>query len=78
MEVRCSNCKRKIRAENINAAKDIAFCSSCEELTPLSSLLGSTPSKNFEANSPEIGTTVDDRGNRANFVYPPDKVDTKI
>jgi hypothetical protein len=62
MEVSCSRCKRKIESENINVAKDTAFCTYCESLTSLSTLLESTPSKSFEANSPVSGTTVDDRG----------------
>ena len=62
MEVVCTACKRKIKIENINVAKDTAFCTSCESLTSLSSLLESTPSKSFDAHSPVSGTSVDDRG----------------
>ncbi|MBT1450067.1 hypothetical protein KJ365_04180 [Glaciecola sp. XM2] len=62
MDVTCSKCKRKIDANNINVAKDTAFCSSCERLTSLSDILQSTPSKNFRANSPVQGTTLDDQG----------------
>lgn len=62
MEVSCTKCKRKIKAENINLAKDTAFCTTCESLTSLSTLLESTPSKNFHAHTPVSGTSVDDRG----------------
>lgn len=63
MEVSCTTCKRKIEAENINVAKDTAFCRNCESLTSLSNLLESSTSKNFKANAPVDGTTFDDRGN---------------
>lgn len=62
MEVVCTKCKRKIAAENINVAKDTAYCTSCESLTSLSTLLESTPSRNFDVRSPVGGTSVDDRG----------------
>ena len=62
MVVSCSNCKRKIGSENINVAKDIAYCTNCENLTSLSTLIESTPGKNFDAHSPVSGTWVDDRG----------------
>ncbi len=62
MEVSCTKCNRKIEAENINVAKDTAFCTSCESLTSLSTLLESIPSKNFDAHTPVRGTSVDDRG----------------
>jgi len=62
MKVSCANCKRRIEAENVNVAKDTAYCTSCESLTSLSNILESTPSKNFEANTPVSGTTLDDLG----------------
>jgi len=62
MEVSCTSCERKIEATNINVAKDTAYCTNCESLTSLSSLLESTPSKNFDASSPVSGTSLDDRG----------------
>ncbi len=62
MEVACTKCKRKIEAENINVATDIAFCTSCESLTSLSTLLESAPSKSFDAKSPVSGISVDDQG----------------
>lgn len=62
MEVSCTKCHRTIEATNINVAKDTAYCTNCENLTQLSSLLESTPSKNFEANSPVSGTGLDDHG----------------
>lgn len=62
MEVSCTTCKRKIDSVNINIAKDTAYCTSCENLASLSSLLESTPSKNFDVHSPVSGTTANDRG----------------
>ena len=62
MEVSCNTCERKIDAENINVGKDMAYCIICENLTSLSSLLESTPSKNFDISSPVSGTTVNDQG----------------
>ena len=62
MEVNCNTCKRKIDAENINVAKDTAFCPTCENLASLSGLLESAPSKNFDVSSPVSGTTFEDRG----------------
>ena len=62
MEVSCSKCKRKIAPENINVVKDVAYCMNCENLFSLSTLLESTPSKNFDVRSPVSGTWIDDRG----------------
>lgn len=62
MEVNCTICKRRVEAKNINVAKDTAYCEKCENLSSLSSLLESTPSKNFDARSPVSGTTLDDGG----------------
>ncbi|WP_168188298.1 hypothetical protein [Hahella sp. CCB-MM4] len=63
MEVICVSCKQKIKTENINVTKDTAYCSSCENLTSLSALLESTPSKSFDPLYPVHGTSVEDRGN---------------
>ena len=38
MEVSCSTCKGQIKADNINVAKDTAYCTKCESLHVLSSL----------------------------------------
>jgi len=62
MEVNCSSCKRKIDSENINVSKDTAYCQSCEILTPLSSLLESTPSSNFDTTQSVKGVQVSDNG----------------
>lgn len=64
MEVTCNTCNQRIGSENINAAKDTAFCRSCESLTSLSLLLESKPSNSFDVHSPVSGTSVDDRGYR--------------
>ena len=49
MEVICATCKSVINSENINVAKDTAYCTQCDNLHNLSSLASTSP--NSEPNS---------------------------
>ncbi|KJZ09228.1 hypothetical protein TW85_22035 [Marinomonas sp. S3726] len=62
MQVSCNQCKRKISSENINVAKDTAFCINCESLTSLSSILSSLPSKSFDSTQVLKGVKVESEG----------------
>jgi hypothetical protein len=61
MEVICKSCKSKIKPENINVSKDVAYCSSCENITVLSELVSSTSSSNFNPNKSESGVKIIDQ-----------------
>ncbi len=62
MEVVCTKCKNKILSSNINVAKDTAYCTSCENVTYLSSLLASTSSNSFYQTNSEYGIKINDQG----------------
>jgi len=61
MEVVCKSCKSKIKTENINVAKDTAYCSSCENITALSALVSSSANTSFNPNKSEAGIKISDQ-----------------
>ncbi|MCJ8351534.1 hypothetical protein [Moritella sp.] len=62
MDVICTQCKIKIETEDINVAKDTAYCSSCQNLLILSSILEKQPNNNFDITQPVSGIKVEDNG----------------
>lgn len=62
MDVTCSQCRTKINSDNINVAKDTAYCQRCENLTHLSSLLQSTPDRAFDKRQSIKGVSVSESG----------------
>jgi len=63
MEVNCTTCKGQIKAESINVAKDTAYCTQCENLLPLSSLLpdDNISAKAFDPHEKVDGLTAQDK-----------------
>lgn len=68
MEVSCSKCKSSIKADNINVAKDTAFCTKCENLHALSSLVSDdtvsdniAPAPKFDPFEKVDGVVIDDK-----------------
>ena len=64
MEVICATCSSIIDTENINVAKDTAYCTKCENLHNLSSLTSRSTSKakvKFDPYQKVDGVTVDDK-----------------
>jgi hypothetical protein len=63
MEVICATCESIIDADNINVAKDTAYCAKCENLHHLSSLSSkkSAPKAKFDPYEKVDGVTVDDK-----------------
>lgn len=62
MEVKCSRCGQAIATENINVAKDTAFCIPCNKLTALSSLLENNTRVRASTVAPVSGTTLTNSG----------------
>ncbi len=58
MDVVCQHCKSKIKSENINVAKDAAYCSACDKTTALSELLNPTVKSHFIPGSSEAGINI--------------------
>ncbi len=61
MEVVCNSCKSKINSENINVAKDTAYCSACENIMALSELASTASNTNFKPGSSEPGIKIIDQ-----------------
>ena len=64
MEVICATCKSIIVKENINVAKDTAYCTKCDNLHNLSSLTSSNssqPNVKFDPYEKVDGVTIDDK-----------------
>ncbi len=60
MKVNCGKCKSLISADNVNVARDTAFCQKCENLFSLSSVLEVDAS--FDLHAEQKGAKFEDRG----------------
>ncbi len=61
MEVVCRSCERKINSENINVAKDTAYCSACENIMVLSEVVSTPSNTNSTPGSSEAGVKIIDQ-----------------
>jgi hypothetical protein len=64
MEVQCPRCGQRIAPDDVNVARDIAFCRRCNEVHALSDTLAVTDIEDADLSAPPDGVTVEDYGGR--------------
>ena len=67
MDAICPQCNEQIPADEINVAKDVAFCRTCNEAYALSRLAGTDEADDYEdvdLNDPPPGVRVETAGDR--------------
>jgi hypothetical protein len=64
VEIQCPKCDRRVAAEDVNMARDMAFCRSCNEAFVVSEAMGSAELGDVDFSDPPGGVTIDDLAGR--------------